>query len=463
MYHAFLQPLLAKSGTSLIPKSGIIWRDLSSVLDPAHLPHQLERAANDLTRPPRNDTLLVTANLAFHPKRKFAMFESLTQLVLYQFINSIRATSLFNKYGLVRILVWVESSDRHALLARSCQRRRRLAIDGELATESITEIAGPDDYSQWFVRDHGLDLASCRLALERMAGTNVQIPKGRESKHVKEVLASNGMNINSGPAIFSRPWREELEQLELEFKSGRFAMKTLEHRRLLQLRYRGNRESKIANTIHSILDKKDDLSAAHESGSVNKRSLLEEEANWNSEVDALPASTRNEFLLQRDSFHLFNQTPPVLAWDRRQIEPLLVQDTEFFPNAPCALLDIQPKAMHPLLCAMGPGSSRSGDMFELILRGMMAMGAEPVSKSIETVWPGAADGVLPYCPSLREGAKGGSPIGGYGELSARSLNEKQWIEILGAWMNWPFRPTLPQLVARIADDSESDDDLSPVD
>ncbi|OAA65370.1 rRNA adenine dimethylase-like protein [Niveomyces insectorum RCEF 264] len=470
VYRPFLEPLLAKPNTTLIPKSGIIWRELNSVLDHTHLPHQLERPAGASEPPQRNDTLLVTANLAFHPKRRFAMFESLTQLVLYQFISSIRAASLFGKYGLVRMFVWVEGSDRHALLARSCQRRRRLAIDAELATDSVTEVAGPDDFSQWFVRDQGLDMASCRRVAARMASANVHVPPGRESKALRAVQAAgedDGSTPDAQPAVFARPWKEEYRSMAAQFQAGKFTTKSPEHRRLLQLQYRGNREAKVADAVHTLLQKRDELAAAYESSDSPTKvaALKRREAKWNAEVDALPASSRKEFILHRDNLHLFQQDPPVLAWDRREIEPLLVQDTEFFPNAPCALLDIQPKAMHPLLRAMGPASSRSGDMFEMILRGMMAMGADPVSKSIETIWPGAAEGVLPHCPSLRNRSDGGMPVGGYAELSARSLNEKQWTELLDAWMRWPFRPSLSELVARSAEegDMETEDELGDTD
>lgn len=47
LYRPFLEPLLAKKGATLIPKSGIVWRDLSGILNPTHLPHQHERLAND--------------------------------------------------------------------------------------------------------------------------------------------------------------------------------------------------------------------------------------------------------------------------------------------------------------------------------------------------------------------------------------------------------------------------------
>ncbi|CAK7199811.1 hypothetical protein SEUCBS139899_002497 [Sporothrix eucalyptigena] len=511
LYQPFLQPLLDRPNVSLVPKSGIIWRDLSQVLD-TMLPYQTERPRGIDHTPVRNDTLLVTANIAFFPKRRFNIFDSVAQLVLYQFINSIRASSLFHRYGLVRMLLWVEASDRHPLLARSCQRRKRLAIDGELATEWITEIAGPDDFSQWYIRADNLDRASCRQTLLRMKEAGIVIPEGREPKSVRTELVPAApaapplappkpkkrgrkpknpppepepepADFLAMPSMFQRPYMVELSELKAKAAAGKIGPngpKEADYKHMLKLQYRFNQETRLNAGIHELLQARDRLAAdkaavlersdSDRSGDSKdgersedtkiKDKLTTREAKWNADVDSLTVNSRKQFLLSRDNLHLFQQDPPVLAWDRRALEPLVAQDSEFFPNAPCALLDIQPKAMHPLLRTGRP--DQSGDMFELILRGMIAMGAEPVSKAIESVWPGAADGVLPHCPSLTDPLKGGYTVGGaYGEMTVRTLNETQWTEILDAWMQWPFRPTLPQLVARITEEAEAnpDDDV----
>ncbi|CAK7563380.1 MAG: hypothetical protein SEPTF4163_001248 [Sporothrix epigloea] len=575
-YKPFLQPLLDKPNVSLVPKSGIVWRDLSNVLE-TMLPHQVPRPRGPEHEPQRNDTLLVTANLAFSPKRSFSIFDSVAHLVLYQFINSIRASSLFHRYGLVRMLLWVEASDRHPLLARSCQRRRRLAIDGELATEWITEIAGPDDFSQWYVRADNLDRASCQQALARMKEAGMVIPerraprsvvnelgltppigqleaikepkkRGRPRKNVglatasvaveeepaqpekrgqtpknlplneeeaaaapkkrgkrrKEVLeegisntfgeleasSSGASDTLSVPAVFQRPYVIELRELEALAKAGKIGPDgphATMHKQMILSQYRYNREVRVNMSIHKLLqdraqlvadkeafvqevasrardkqDAKKAKNAKSERQWESKRDAKQAELDarqekWNAEVDSLTVNSRKQFLLSRDNLHLLSQSPPVLMWDRRAYEPLVAQDVDFFPNASCALLDIQPKAMHPLFRAGRP--DKSGDMFELISRGMISMAAESVSKAIESVWPGAADGVLPHCPSLAETRQGGSRVGGtYSELSVRTLNETQWIEILDAWMKWPFRPTLSQLVSRITEEAETDAD-----
>jgi len=473
LYEPFLRDLLAKPNTTLVPRSGIVWSDLSRILDPAYLPHQVERSPDADGTPERNDTLLLTANLAFHPKKRFHSFESVAVLVLFQLLSSIRASSLLQKYGLVRMLLWVGEDDRRLVVARSCQHRRRMAVDGELATDWITEVVGPDEddaASKHYGRDHALDLASVRGALARMAAAGAAIPEGRESGLVRAARAGAGSGAGADEdgqrgAFVLRPYLEELDELEAGAAAGEVPAGTAAFRRLLALRYRLTRERKLGDTVQRLLEERDALAAARES-EADPADTLERERAWNAEIGAMNKNLRAEFLRMRDNLHLFSQAPPVLHWDRRALVPLTVAPAEFFPNAPCSLLDVQPKAVHPLLRMTGPRSSssssssgprdRAADMFELLLRGMLDGSAEPVSRAIEAVWPGAAEGVLPHCPSLRDRARGGMPLGGYGELSVRTLNEAQWVEILAAWMAWPFRPTFPQLVARMADDSAAD-------
>ena len=636
LYEPFLKELTARPGVKLVPQSGIIWRNLTSILSKEHLPHQVEldplpdavegteaesqtdetsrQPASDSVLP-RNDTLLVTANLAFYPRRRFGQFESVSQLVLFQFISSIRASSLFQKYGRVRMLIWVEDDDRHALVARSCQRRHRLALDGEMATDWISEIAGRDsDKNAWFRRDHSLDLESCRRVLARMQAEGIAIPPGRETKLVEEVRQkiADGVDLHSKTigTKMTRPYLAELEQLEARFapiladraesirlkkiieaeklkermearaaggiverrgrkkkitaeaevdaekkeeeggkgeeeareekteaeqakaskakkaKAGKvekekvkketakkettkketaekddgqvdipeaFDSKNDDYIRFKQLTFRRNREERVWTLIDDLIKERDAMVQEHSHAKTAraKAKLRAREEAWNTKIDEMSSQDRAEFLLYRDNLHVFQQAAPslfqttmcygdiaaeeplaelqaaadqakdtdseaslpIMSWDRRDREPLAVSDEEFFPNTECALIDIQPKSMHPMLRAMGPGTSRAGDHFELIMRAMMAMGADPASKAIETVWPGSAQGVLQKCPSLYDAKLGGCLVGGtYGELSARTLNEKQWTEILEAWMAWPFRPTLGQLIRRISEE-----------
>lgn len=446
LYGPFLEPLTSRPNVTLLPKSGIVWSELNEVLTEEHLPHQVERDPRTET-PQRNDTLLVTANLSFFPKRRYRSFANVTQLLLYQFINSIRSGTLFQKYGLVRMLIWVGEEEKSAIVPRTIQRRKRLSIDAEMSTEYVAEVAGADaakgqDGSpDRFARDHAIDLESVRGVLERMTASGAAIPPGRETSLVREFTALSkatqaAVQAGSKPAVFDRPYRAELERLEADFAAGKIsaAADQQRQRRLTDLRYKVQWELRRHQAIHDMLS---DTTITP--------------AEWADRIKRLDKYLRIEFLLTRDNLHVFRQDPHVLTWDRRPVEPLAVRDTEFFPNVPCALLDIQPKATHPLLREMGPGTNRAGDMFAVILSSMMRSSIDPLGKVLESIYPGAKDGVLPNCPSLTAGA--GMPSG-YAEWNARSLNERQLVEILEAWMEWPFRPRFSELVARESEDSD---------
>ncbi|KAK3934961.1 rRNA adenine dimethylase-like protein [Diplogelasinospora grovesii] len=477
LYKPFLEPLLAKPNTILLPQSGIVWAELNEILTPAYLPHQIERSQSTKSEPPqRNDTLLVTANLSLYPKRRYHNFESVAHLVLFQFISAIRASSLFQKYGLVRVLVWIADDEKKSLLPRSVQQRRRLAVDAELSTDWVTELAGADasdtGAAAWFVRDRGIDLESTQLVLERMREQGVVTPPGRETQMLQEILigAESGKEaVKAGQqaATFDRPFMAEYEQLKTDFAEGLFDKDSEQYQRMKTLKWKVGWTTKRSGQIQELLQERDAIAdlydAKDKDDAGNREEIAQREAAWNDKVSHLNKALRNEYLLNRDNLHIIRQDPPVLNWDRRWVEPLVVKPTEFYPNVPCCLLDIQPKAMHHLFREMGPRSSRSGDIFELVLRGLLSHSNGPVSKALEAIYPGAADGVLPYCPSIRDTKTGGVPVGGWGEISSRSLNETQLVEILAAWMKWPFAPTYPELVCRVteeADDVGDEDGLA---
>lgn len=455
LYTPFLKPLLSQPGTTLVPKTGIVWKDLNEVLCPEYLPHQIEQSRDGT--PARNDTLLVTANLSFYPKKPFRGFDSVADLVLYQFISAIRTSSIFQKYGLVRILIWTGDDEKLAVLPRAVQRRKRSAIEAEISTESITEIAGAEADSQqvWFVRDRAIDLESAQNVADRMAESGLEIPPGRESNLVKDVRArGEGEKAVAGnqAAVFERPYVSELREMEEAFANNEFGTESAKYRRLKYLRYLPAWNAKRNNLIMDLLKERDEMAASKPKTAAQRQEKAAREAAWNGKVKKLSRDLLLQFLLARDNLHVFKQDPPVLNWDRRAMEPLVVKDTEFFPNVPSALLDIQPKAMHPLIRQTGPGTDHSGDIFELILRSLLASSNGPISKVLESVSPGAHEGVFPNCPSLRDPTQGGSPFGGYAEVSPRALNEQQLVEILEAWMAWPFAPSYPELVGRTVDD-----------
>lgn len=454
LYAPFLESLSSKPGATVIPKSGLVWKDLREVL--SSLPEQNPRGRNGAP-PERNDTLLVTANLSFYPKTKT------TALYLFQLISAIRAGTLFQRYGLVRMLIWARPEDiRTTILPAAVQLRGRPAVEAEVACEWIDEVAGPDGQDEALQasvyrskksggpRHHALELQSAYRVLQRLREKGISVPKGRETEFLREAK-----RIRATPEVLAErvlvpgaalPYAAELGELERGYGVGEFKRGSVEYKRLLTLRHRQTNDTKQAGSFVELLKGYDALARMRREGAPAEEVHAAEKA-WNDKIDGLNPHALSTFRLVRDNLHLFRQEPPALHWDRRNLEPLAVNPREFFPNVGCSLLDVQPKA---------PGAAISGDaegarVLDLLIKVMLRNSTVGVSERLDDVWPDAAEGIMEGCPSLRDPVKGGGGEGSHAEVCVRALNAGQWEEIVGAWLKWPFRPDVERLVRQHED------------
>ncbi|KAK1777695.1 hypothetical protein QBC45DRAFT_416215 [Copromyces sp. CBS 386.78] len=471
-YAPMLEPLLEREGIKLIAKDGVIWAELLSVLTPEYLPHQKEHhyTADDV--PERNDTLLVTANLGSYPKRKYASFASATAMILYQFNHAIRSGALFQKYGLVRMLLWLDDEDKAAILPRMAQRRRRVAVDAELNCESITHVAGPD-YSDidpskrlWFSRDVNIDRSSALETLQRMKKAGIQTPPGRETKILREISENPAQVASAGevPITYDFRHQDQLDQLEQDFEEGKIAIGSDEHKLMVRMRVQigsANRRflinHKVMETFTQLIN---DWRAAKAAGGDNEEALAAIMARykaWEKAFLNMGTTANGDWFVQRDNLHLWSQKS--MLWDRRAVEPLVVNKEEFFPHVPLSLLDIQPKAAHRVLRSMGPNSDRSGDMADVLMRSIMIYINSPMSKVLNRLAPGAADYVYPKCQSFVDPEKGGVPFPGTAEITVRGMSAWQYEDLLEQWMKWPFKPKLEDLISQLSDEyKEAEED-----
>ncbi|GAO19210.1 hypothetical protein UVI_02008030 [Ustilaginoidea virens] len=455
LYNPFLDELLSRDNVKMIAESGLVWKSLLEVIR-AHLSGQAEVAPGEPPR--RNDTLLVTANLSMFPKKSFLGFDSMSTMVLYQFMSSIRTSTLFQRYGLVRMLIWVNDEDKRRILPRSILRRKKSAFEAELSCEWVHEVAGLDTEveDRNALRDEWINAESACQTLRRMEAAGLKMPAHRQSlAHSKlrpEEAPWETKLAGVQPPTLTRPFKQELE--DLEHGSAAVSASEESSKRLKALRQRERYGQEEALLYLHLLQKRD---AAIELAASAPAEFEKVNAAWNETIDGLKKNPRNEFNVIKDSYHLFRQSPPALLWDRRAFEPLAVRADDFFPNAPTALLDIQPKDMHPLFREHGVNSSRAGDMSEVMLRFWFHHTLLPVDRAMEGLWGGFGD-LVTECPSVRDPARGGTPMTGHGALTARAVNGEQWAEIMQAWMSWPFRPTYTQMLGRLVEDMDSEAD-----
>jgi len=475
LYESFLKPLTERPGVVLLPESGIVWKNVDKILTPEFLPHQVEQPRTfgpDSQPPTRNDTLLVTANLSMFPSRKFLSFDSLALMVAFQLVSAIRAGGLFQKYGQVRMLLWMSPADMRTLFPRSAQIRRRGPIDAEVNTEWIREVVGPEYTDEQtdrykFQRDSNLEFQSAVDTVARMREQGLVMPAGRETvlyKQIQEVYESGTTDFTGYQADpnsrFSPHVAKEAQRLEEAYARGEIERGTPEYVKLTRKRaYRAwivNR----ANQKSALLDELEMVTELFDAGRTDDAVRMA--AEWNKKMGGLNAPLRADTILQRDNLHLFRKK--TMHWDRRPYEPLVHKPTDFFPNYPCSLFDIQPKVPHWLLRDVGRHSlQRGGEHFDLILRHVSSVLGGTLSKTFAGIWPGIVDGVLAQCPSLHETKLNGSPVPGYGELTPRCLNEHQWAEIMERFFDWPFKPSFQELVNCLSEElnTDADDEIVP--
>ncbi|POS71289.1 hypothetical protein DHEL01_v210316 [Diaporthe helianthi] len=488
LYTPYLEPLLKEPNVRLVPKSGIVWHELQEILTPEYLPNQVEINRLDLDKdPPRNDTLLVHMNLAMYPKRKYSLFDSMSRMVLFQLLTSIRTSTQFQKYGRVRMLVWIPDEEKESALPRFIQKRRKAAIEAELTTEYLAEVCGKDGDGDGeesavtsktnTVRPHQFNLESLRQTLVRMKEAGHVTPRGRETRLLQRFRKARIRLDKPIPLVdeaftLDKSFYAELQDLKEQQEQGlinpgtkvatRLRMLTHYHTWVEKLQVRILGYVQRRNAIAKQYSQADQAKADGDSKGAAKLLAEAQKANeeYNADIRKLPEYIKSQVNLVRDQLQVLLQPAdmgPVLSWDRRPWEPLKVQATEFFPNQPCALIDIQPKAPHKLLRHIGPGTSNAGDIFDLILSSIMRNTLASLIDNMDTIWPGASEGLANTCKTLRDPAMGGSQLTGEAAPSARTANQAQLIELVQEFLRWPFVPTYHELVGRLEDDGLVDD------
>ncbi|KAI1419917.1 hypothetical protein F5Y12DRAFT_775542 [Xylaria sp. FL1777] len=461
LYRPFLQPLLDQPGTTLVPKSGIIWRELQSVLTPEYLPHQV--IPDDLNA--RNDTLLVTANLCFHPKKRFLNFESIASLILHQLVDAIRSGGLFQRYGLIRMLLWTHPDDKSSFLPKTIQKRRRQAIENDLVCEWVREVCGNDiNSSGWFNREEALDAASLRVVIQRMEAAKLEMPQGREPEGFEEALTKPLPLPGTAVPTFKRRYYDVLAGLEAgNVEQGGFAKNSDDLKAMNTYRWRATTDSRKAESLLHFSQGLNEIIALRNSKTATAEEVEAAEFEWVTGMRGTTKTFVDEFVTYKDNLHAFRQTPQLLQWDRREYEPMIVQAEDFFPNHHCSLLDIQPKAPHPLLRQTGSNSNRSADTFDVVMGTLMHQATNPLGPGLDGLWPGASDYILPRWKSGQDLSRGGFPLNLRGaEPVPRLLNAPQWEELFELWMEWPFRPEFNDLVGRAHEDPADKNEEGPL-
>lgn len=473
MYRPYLDKLEQAEGSKykVIPKTGIVWGHLNMAASKEYLPHQVEFPRNDPRLEKPNDSLLFVANLGYYPSKPYKGFASVSTLMIYQLLSAMRTHALFQKYGLVRMLIWLSDSEKNIILPRTISYRRKYTVEGELTCETITEVAGAESPGVQ-MREHSLDIESSLAVQQKMEAANITTPPGRMSRLQQEGHVRAGTETFTDDVTYKRPYYAELEELERDFEKGVFSQfvdekdspprptkgrgsrssqTTPEYYRLTRLRQRAAWDKRRDHKMELLLQEYESITAAQEalikkepeqSGdtaeSLTERleEAMEELESWNNIEQA-------QFWLNVDNRRALRRDPPTLLWDRRPAEPLAVRPQEFFPKQEMCLLDFQPRSIWPIL---RDNNLHNYDYMENILSSLLMTPTQSVQRGLNALAPGALEWLVAECPSLTDPAKGGNR--NLEHLTVRSLTQEMLKEIMEAWMRWPFRPSRHEMIVR---------------
>jgi transcription factor 1 len=463
-YQPVLQPLLDAPGSTykLLPKSGLVWGHMERILSKEYLPHQEPYSRGDPRLDQSNDTLLFVANLGTYPKRPYRGFSSMATLVLYQLMSAIRTHSLSQRYGHVRMLIWIESDERFTLLPQTVAQRRKAAIEAEICCEKIQEVASSTRAETIHTRARDLELESTRVVYEKMKKQGVTVPAGRESDCLQEIISGVPRDEREvGRLGSTTAFLEELRDLEAQYARGELgewvdgptaqrSPKLVRYKKLLNEenfhKRKFDKRAGMRSEYNEIFAMQRQL---YETTLEEKRTALEEAlkvrvAAWKSKIDELSEGDNETTLHYLENVRTFEVNPPALMWDRRDYEPLKVSEHEFRPMREMCLLDIQPKTLWPILRENSPNNY---DAFEYILSQLLIIPTQTIRRGFSALAPGAYDYLIAECPSLTDPTKGGSID--VDLMTVRCLTAEMLKEVIEAWARWPFKPSRYEIMSRL--------------
>jgi mitochondrial transcription factor 1 len=355
-YIQSLLPLLNQPESTYrhVQLSGMEWSSYEKIIHDGLLPDQKILKEGDPGYGSINTTLLFIANLGQYPERKWGDFKSISHLMIHQLITAIRTRSLFHQYGFVRMLIWTMDAAKTALLPRTVANRRRFTIQAEVACERIHEVAGAEGGPGKNRRDIDLDIASSRRVATLLEQGDLGTPedwKGADEKATEGNATQEGQETERSDASTSgRLWRKELQVLVEDYESNKFSRFTAEqggqaggrsptknYARLSHLRTFASQMQKRKTEVDRLLKMEEKLEADEESIMFRKPEQRHGELarlaeNYRKEMEKHPISVQEGLALASDDRRAFAADPPLLMWDRRTREPIVVKNSEFQPE-----------------------------------------------------------------------------------------------------------------------------------
>lgn len=455
--------------------------DLSTYIKDGLLPEFGEKPDSSQINAP-NHSILVLVNMA---RGKASRRENASKLNshyrILSFMNALRNSAGLHSRGPVRMLLWLDDKEKNALIPQTVTTRKKISLQLETYCH-VEEIIGGGSRGKQR-RETALDVQSGIEVAKRMQVRGITIPFHRQDelqREVKQSMVSRDDHPQASPTL-GRDWQKELQQLQEAFDKGDFSqyeggppgphevrlpkkadILTPEFRRFRQLRSNAGLGKRQQTVLDGLLQQEaeidtiqteilhNNLNQVEREGKVNEQNRIRYELKTT--LGRKEPSFVAKFAFIGDDRRALALDPPLLMWDRREAEPLLAQDGEFYGPHKLALLDFRPLAPHPW-----PMTDEQTVLYDYFSTHMFYSGIQTL-KALGQLAPGAFEALAPKVPELSDPLKGGRHD--IDELRARNLTPELLYKITLAWASWPFRPSLAELFAQ-HDGSDADSLIYP--
>ena len=433
-----------------------------------YLPDQTTVTSKIVLKGTVNDTLLILANLT-GPKA-FQSKPGSSILAMHQYINGMmNQENSFHHYGLVRTLAWLPDEEKVAFIPRNITERKNFTVRLDMAAQ-VEEIAGADEIENpsQSRRQHELAIKSEQLASLRATKAGVWNPERRRPHPSTPPWYEIGLVPDALDQLRrlpnKLPWQSEMLALDDTRNDRRIDLKRepgkagrgrgrprSEEPETLRFHRAKFLTMRKANTIpqqwarrQSELDYAQMGLVTGDPTSSDRTAEVEAIQGKSAELHAEMAKGRRDLVVVArkyiDDRRGFEQHPPLLQWDRRTGEPLVVKDDEFYPNKKMALLDIKP--VPEALEQLSDFDKRV--CFDYLCNMLFRNPAQPISNVLMTVVQGGLDDFVQRVPDLLNPLKGGHA--NLDDLRARTLPVSLLIQLALALDTWPFRMQTHEMI-----------------
>ena len=432
-----------------------------------------------------NNSILIIANLVGQqvPIMGESKFRSSPSALMkaIDYSRAVRHRTGFLKYGPTRMLMWLSDEEKRSLLPRTVGYRGKIAVYME-AHCNLEEIVGfPHASDSSIHREDALDVESSKRVAERMQEKDITIPPHRQLR-----LEDRRYDLSQ----ISRHWHKELQELEEDFRAGRFKQDvegpaaashdehiaqtknkkrpgrkrhiyTPEFKKMRELRNVINGDNASIDKINSVLKSQEMIDRMHldlhrEDIKPSEREEMIKALNtsiqdYKNELRLLKPKLLTRLYFLDDDRRAVAMNPPLLMWDRRQAEPLLAREDEFQTPAQIALLDFQPKLVNEF-----PMTSEQSIYFDLISTSLLTPAGHAGLERLKTTAPGAFEALVPQVPAFRDPAKGGRYD--IESVRARTMSPEMFHSLALAWDKWAFKPSIGSTIVDFSARSRPLDD-----